>query len=89
MPVELVLPVAGFAVCAESGDSDSDDAARGQARREPAPALDDLDTTKEAPDDEVERVLGHRWGLPVVLLGGRQSTQAVWCTQALQWHHGM
>jgi hypothetical protein len=52
---------AAAAAGAESGDSDSDEGGKNsQARREPVPALDELDDSKQQPDDEVERVLGHR-----------------------------
>jgi hypothetical protein len=56
-----VPSAAAAAAGAESGDSDSDEGGKNsQARREPVPALDELDDSKQQPDDEVERVLGHR-----------------------------
>eukprot|EP00882_Tetradesmus_deserticola_P026761 GHRQ01029552.1.p1 GENE.GHRQ01029552.1~~GHRQ01029552.1.p1 ORF type:complete len:619 (+),score=313.07 GHRQ01029552.1:120-1859(+) len=46
---------------AESGGSDSDAGLKNsQARREPVPALDELDDSLQQPEDEIERVLGHR-----------------------------
>mgnify|MGYP001807269210 CR=1 FL=1 len=53
------------AVAAESGDSDDSEAraAAAAARREPLPALEDTGDGWEAEGpDEVERVLGHRFG---------------------------
>lgn len=57
-------PSTAAAAAAESGDSDSEGGGKGNnaARREPVPALDEIDGSRQPPaDDEVERVLGHRW----------------------------
>jgi hypothetical protein len=57
-PVQCTAATA--AAAAESG-SDSDGGGKSsQARREPVPALDELDGSRQQQEDEVERVLGHR-----------------------------
>jgi hypothetical protein len=72
----MLCTAAAAAAVTESGDSDSDEAGKSsQARREPVPALDELDGSRQQQEDEVERVLGHRWE--------EQALQAVCCWNSL------